>query len=550
MSLRHAWNPGPRTRELSNRLVEWDSQTGSAGEAAFGERLAGLLLEIPYFQDHPDQVRLVDSHGDPTRRSVIAVVRGRGRRALALAGHYDVVSVDNYRELAHLAFKPDELLPALIADLESRPLAAAERRALEDLQSGEFAAGRGMLDMKSGVAAGIAVLEDFAAGADRPGNLILIATPDEERGSRGMRSLRDALPTIAAEFELDIEAGINLDATSDQGDGSEGRAIYRGTIGKALPFALVIGHSSHAGYPFEGISAQLIASEIIRTVEANPALSDRAAGEISPPPICLEAKDLRGGYEVTTPERVWIAFNWLSHNWTAADLLKLFEQAVRTAANSAISAFNQRAGAYAAMLGRTQGTPVGTASLLSVAELRTQVAQIGGADAIARVSAVERAVQGTDDPLAQTRLIVSAMIAEAGVVGPTVVYGFSSLVYPATHVGRAEKNRDFAVVLEAARLAHEQSGGGSIMYREYFTGISDMSFLGHRPSAADAAYIAANTPSPDLVDQPTPDALIFPVVNIGPWGREFHQKLERVHAPYAFVELPTFLREIVRRFLR
>ena len=128
-----------------------------------------------------------------------------------------------------------------------------------------------------------------------------------------MRSLRDALPGIAREFGLDIQAGINLDATSDQGDGEEGRAIYRGTIGKALPFALVIGHSSHAAYPFEGVSAQLIASEIVRAVEANPALCDTGEGEVSPPPICLEAKDLRGGYEVTTPERVWLGFNWLSH---------------------------------------------------------------------------------------------------------------------------------------------------------------------------------------------------------------------------------------------
>ncbi|RUW04533.1 peptidase M20, partial [Mesorhizobium sp. M1A.F.Ca.IN.020.06.1.1] len=138
----------------------------------------------------------------------------------------------------------------------------------------------------------------FAEDPDRQGNLVLVATPDEERGSRGMRSLRDALPAIAAEFGLDIVAGINLDATSDQGDGTEGRAIYRGTIGKALPFGLVIGHSSHASYPFEGISAQLLASEAMKAIEGNPSLCDRSDGEVSPPPICLECKDLRGGYEV------------------------------------------------------------------------------------------------------------------------------------------------------------------------------------------------------------------------------------------------------------
>ncbi|MDR6953626.1 arginine utilization protein RocB [Ancylobacter sp. 3268] len=543
------WNPEARVRELSCRLVEWGSETGSLGEAAFGERLAGLLRDIPYFRERPDQVRLVDSHGDPMTRSVVAIVRGKGMRALAMAGHYDVVSIDNYRDLAPLAFKPDELLGALISDLENRPLKPGERRALEDFKSGEFLPGRGLLDMKSGLAAGIAVLEDFAADPERSGSLVFIATPDEERGSRGMRSLRDALPALAAEFGLDIEAGINLDATSDQGNGEEGRAIYRGTIGKALPFAFIVGQSSHASYPFEGVSAQLIASEIIRSVEANPTLCDTAAGEVSPPPVCLEAKDLRGGYEVTTPERVWVAFNWLSHNWTARDLLGLFKQKVRTGAAVAIQQFNKHVFSYAAMLGATPAAPVAEASLISIEELREQVKHVGGPDAVARVRSVDQGLRGTDDPLAQTRAIVGAMATEAGVTGPAVVYGFSSLVYPSTHLSRVEGNAAFADAIEAARLAHEKAGGCPLKYREYFTGISDMSFFGHSPLDRDSAYVAANTPTEALVDIVRKDALSFPVVNIGPWGREFHQRLERVHTPYAFEELPRFLREVVKRFL-
>ena len=543
------WNPGPRVRELSCRLVEWGSETGSKGEAAFGERLAGLLREIPYFRDRPNQVRLVGSHGNPMTHSVVAIVRGKGTRALAMAGHYDVVSIENYRELAPLAFKPNELLAALTADLESRPLKPGERRALEDFKSGEFLPGRGLLDMKSGIAAGIAVLEEFAADPERAGSLVLIATPDEERGSRGMRSLRDELPALAAEFGLDIAAGINLDATSDQGDGQEGRAIYRGTIGKALPFALIVGQSSHASYPFEGVSAQLIASQITKSVEANPALCDRAAGEISPPPICLEAKDLRGGYEVTTPERVWLAFNWLSHRWTARDLLDLFKQTLSTSAAVAIEQFNRHARSYAAMLDTTPAAPVAEASLISVEELRERVEKIGGPDAVARVRSVDQRLRGADDPLAQTRAIVSAMVTEAGVTGPAIVYGFSSLVYPSTHLSRVERHAGIADAIEGARLAHEKAGGSPLRYREYFTGISDMSFFGHRPSDLDSAYVAANTPAEELVDKVRSDALSFPVVNIGPWGREFHQRLERVHTLYAFEDLPRFLREIVKRFL-
>jgi len=94
MNSRQNWKPGPGVRELSCRLVEWSSETGSLGEAEFGERLAELLGEITYFGDHPNQVRLVDSHGDPTARSVVAIVRGEGTRTLAMAGHYDVVSIE------------------------------------------------------------------------------------------------------------------------------------------------------------------------------------------------------------------------------------------------------------------------------------------------------------------------------------------------------------------------------------------------------------------------------------------------------------------------
>lgn len=73
----------------------------------------------------------------------------------------------------------------------------------------------------------------------------------------------------------------------------------------------MIGCSSHASYPFEGVSAQAMAAGILARLEGNASLADRDDNDISPPPICLEAKDLRDGYEVTTPERFWIAFNWL-----------------------------------------------------------------------------------------------------------------------------------------------------------------------------------------------------------------------------------------------
>lgn len=542
------WRPFERVKEISYRLVSWPSESGTAGEAAFGDRLAGLLREIPYFRDNPQDIAVLDSHGAPMAKNVVAVVRGAGRRALALGGHFDTVETANYLDLRPLACQPDALKAALLSDLESRPLSAAEARALADLRSGDFIPGRGMLDMKSGIAAGIAALERFSEMPDRQGNLLLFATPDEERNSRGMRALRDALPGLMKRWNLDITGGVNLDSTSDQGDGSEGRAIYYGTIGKLLPFAFVLGQSSHASYPFEGVSAHRIAAEIMLAFEANPALCDTGHGEVSPPPICLEAKDLRGGYEVTTPDRVWLAFNWLFHSRAAADLQADFNAIVAAAMDRALSDFGAKAKAYAELTGSGAGTPGSAGRVIPFAELRAEAFRSSGV--AERYAALERELEGNDNPLDVTRRLVTFMAAEARLTGPAVVTGFSSLHYPHSHIDETHAaGRDFAAAIEGARQAIEARHGTSFKRREYFTGISDMSFFGTAGDATGNAVVAENTPASLWVDRPPADALTYPVVNIGPWGREFHQRLERLHAPYAFDIFPKFLMEIVRRVL-
>lgn len=538
-----AWDPVPRVRDLSIRLVGWRSETGTDGEAEFADHLAALLREIPYFSEHPDHVVLVDSHGEPPRRNVVALVRGNGRRTLALAGHFDTAAIDNYRDVADLACRPEELAAALVADLSSRARTEQEERALADLVGGDFVPGRAMLDMKSGLAAGIALLERHAGRSNREGSLLFLATPDEERNSQGMRSLRTALPALARGWDLDIAAAINLDATSDQGDGSEGRAIYRGTIGKLLPFAFVVGEPSHAAYPFDGISTHLIASAIMQRVEANTALCDRGGGEISAPPICLEGRDLRGGYEVTTPERAFLAFNWLYHSWTPGEMLKRFGVEVAEGLGAAAARFEAEASAYAQMTGRQRQGRSREPRVLTFADLGAMAHEAAGVAGQRRLGTLARSLLSLDNPLEKTRRLVEATVAEARLGGPAVVIGFAGLHYPHSHLEASPTDRAFAEAIEAARA------GARVSYREYFLGISDMSFLGQRSEGTDAALVAANTPAPDLVDHPPEDGLRFPAVNIGPWGRDYHQRLERLHAPYAFGDLPRLLDRIVERFL-
>ena len=37
----------------------------------------------------------------------------------------------------------------------------------------------------------------------------------------------------------------------------------------------------------------------------------------------------------------------------------------------------------------------------------------------------------------------------------------------------------------------------------------------------------------------------YPCINIGPWGRDYHHMLERLHVPYAFHTLPMVLLAVI-----
>lgn len=536
-----SFHPADRALDITVTLTRWKSETGTEGEQAFAPRLHALLSEWDYFRAHPDNLRLIPSH-DGTM-NLAALVRGSSddRRTLAMAGHYDTVPVANYRDLADLATEPEPLLDALLADLRSRPLSPQEEKALADFESGDFLPGRGLLDMKAGLAAGLVVLEAFSQREDVSGNLLFLTTPDEERNSRGMRSLRDALPGLARDFGIDIIGGINLDSTSDQGDGTEGRAIYRGTIGKLLPFAYVIGQPSHASYPFEGVSAHMIAAEILRRIECNPALCDSGDGEVSPPPICLEGKDFRGGYDVTTPDAVWLGFNWLFHSWDQQHLFDRFNGLVREGMEWATATLAGHAEAFAALAGGDRAV-IEDGFVIPFAELKARAIAAGGAEFERRFAEKAEALSALGNPLETSRQLTAFVIAEARLAGPAVVTGIAGLHYPPTRLDPAlPDTAAFEAAIEAARQEMLDGDGCAIRYRTIFTGISDMSFFGHRPDAASIAVIAENTADPRMIDRPPADSLQFPVVNIGPWGREYHQRLERAHAPYAFRDLPRFI---------
>jgi arginine utilization protein RocB len=377
--------------------------------------------------------------------------------------------------------------------------------ALADLESGEFLPGRGLLDMKAGLAAGIAAMEAYRGEA----NLLFLAVADEEERSAGARAAVTLLPSVAAEHGLDIALVINLDAISDQGDGASGRVVALGSIGKQLVTAFVTGKEAHACYPQDGANAAYLGAELLTEFELAPELGETSGSEIAAPPTALHAKDLKSGYNVTTPAQCWLYWNTLQHRRPAADVLDISLMLARRAM---------------ARASRKIGRDI---PVMSYAELAARVPQAEMAQIAEQVAVL------TDLDLPERAKRMTAAVWKAsGLSGPAVVMGFGAIPYPAVSLSDA----GLEDVIVKAAAAH---GLASL---RYFPGISDMSFLGE--ASGDLSACAANTPiwGTSFV---MPDSAAYPCINIGPWGRDYHHWLERLHAPYAFDTLPRVLLSVI-----
>ena len=543
-----------RTRDLALLLASRASITGSPGEEAFGPFLADLLRASPAFEGHPEDVRLVDTLDDRRRRKVVfGLLRGRGKKTVLLTGHYDVVGVDGYCRLKDKAFDPAALAPALIAELEGArdesirrglPPNPAETLALDDLRSGVFIAGRGLLDMKAGLAAGIAVLERFAASPEREGNLLFMAVPDEEGSSHGMRSALRILPALLAEWGLETVIAVNMDSAVDQGEGEAARAVFMGSVGKSHPFVLFRGRPTHAGAPFDGVNASLLSAEFARLVESAPAVLGAAPdsdSEPPPPPTVLYHRDLRNYYDVTCPASVFVSLNVLTHDSSPREILARLGDRALEAMLSALGILSRRAAEQA----RRSATPThsrgGSPRVVTWSELAAK-AGISDRDAYEKARA---ALFAAADAVPALAVFVDACVDIAGLEGPLAITGLAPPWYP--RAALAPEDAGIAQLVAETVAVFSRESGVEVALRPFFPGISDMSYLS--PADAPEARIEAGAESPFGLDA-GPSAFRVPAINAGPWGRDYHQRLERLHAAYAFESLPELLWRLATAVLR
>lgn len=511
------------TKRLAIELTQQSSVTNTLGEKAFAKFLWQYVSSWDYFKLNPQQVWLERSLNDPYERySLFALVKGQRRKTIILTGHYDTVSTEHYGNLRPLACEVEKLLEALMQELKT---SGHNLQALQDFASGDFLPGRGIFDMKSGLAVGLAILEAWSRLPEIPANLLFIAVPDEEVASHGMKSVVQQLPEMCNKHNLNLELAINLDVSTEP-------AVFLGSVGKLLPFVLFVGCPSHVGAPFDGVNPVLLASEFTCRIEANSEYGDKKIDPPAPPTV-LYHRDNREYYDVTTPHSVFCAINVLTHQRSPQDVLESLCELAKESLESSLKTLQERAKRNSQTLADYFAKVMTFAELLE----RAKEADPSQAEKILRETSPDA------EEVLRCNDIARALVRLTDIEGPAAIVGFSPPYYSRVEFNHTRDGH----ILEAIKQELEQcrvQGHPIAAVRAFFDGISDMSFFNPVDSLEPQQFVVSQMPVKQAVFA---SSLNCPIINIGPWGRDYHQKLERVHAPYAFEFLPQFLWSVINR---
>ena len=534
---------------LTRQMVAIPSVVNSPGEAEIVSWIYDRLAVQPYYKEHPENLRLIPTVNDNVPRSnLIALVKsGTGKTdTVIMMGHIDTVGVEEFGELRDLAYSPERLEKVLRTE-------GLSEEVQQDLTSGEWMFGRGSVDMKSGVAAQMAVFTRFAANPrELEGNLLLLVTPDEEDMSHGILSALPQLAALAAEEGLNYVAVLNSDYTCARYPGDTGAYVYLGTAGKLLPSFYIIGKETHAGDCFAGLDPNLIAAELTRLIDFNPELCDISFGEVSVPPVSLKQSDLKEVYDVRTPLAAYTYYNFFTHQHTPEDVLQLMIEKGKQTVDNVLEYLNTAYARYCTLSHLPTGKLPWQIEVFSYQDFFRQIAEIRGKPFLEAMET--KAAELLIDPSLDLRKFSVKMIEAVWQwsqrKAPAIITYFSSAYSPRVALDPAAKNiQRLMKSLEDATQKVQGTTKKAIAIRNYYPYISDMSYIGSC-DLAGIDCLTANMPaygSKYLIDPELLSQLNVPVVNIGPFGADAHKVTERVYKPYSFETLPLLLEATIHR---
>lgn len=526
-------------KELLLELVAVKSVSETPGENAVADKLLALLRQDPYFAAHPDHCGAWDG-GDRLGRPVIwGLKKGRGARTLVLSGHYDTVDTASYGALEPLALDPEALRAALLDSAQSDPALAA------DLEDPRWMPGRGVADMKGGLAASLHTLYGYQP---QEANLLFTAVSDEENLSAGARQAVGLYAELAGRFGLDYALAVISEPTERDAPGGAPHPIIHGGAGKILPVVVARGTPEHGSYMLRGInSAHLIAGMVTQT-EYDTAFVSGGGNIYTQPPAVQLMRDMKGGYDVSMPEYTACALNMTFFCQT--DPVALLERLGDNCRAAAAGLAERYDACFDAMVSAGQidaaQRKAHTVPVCTLTELEEQLAEKPGFLAFRHQAKVRcgQMIENGETMQWATICYIREVMSWQGSAQPLMVVGIAPPYYPAVHTDYLGRDIGGVLAAAAARLAEQ---GIATVREEYSPAMMDMSYTSCA-GPDSAGRIMANIPVPRALydmDVEAMAGLAMPTLVIGPARKDIHQIGERVWLPDIETDLPKIYHALI-----
>lgn len=537
---------------LTLELAETPSIVGTKYENDVVRKIYEKFLNMEYFKKYPENLKYVPIKNDPLgRKSVMAMVKGEkgnSKKTVILIGHTDTVGISDYGTLKDYATKPLELVGKL------KEISIPEE-ALKDLESEKYLFGRGIFDMKCGVATLMTIVEAISDDVKNfEGNIVFAAVCDEEGNSGGMLNVVPELVKLMKEEGFEYQALVDTDYMAPRYEGDNSRYIYVGTVGKIMPSFYIVGSEAHGGDPFRGIDPNHISSAILEEIDFNMKYADEAEGEVTVPPISLRQQDLKPEYSVQTARTSYLYFNFGTHSSTPDEILEKVKEGAKLAFQKVIDALNTEYEKYCKANNFPFEKLPWEARVMSYEELYNKVKEEKGEELDKALDELSKKL--LDDENVDERLYALKMVETVHSMwsdkNPVVIAYYSPPYYPHIYV-KGESPLEKKLLNVVNEVIEETETDYDIKMKKFYPYISDLSYAAAPREENAIGSLKNNMPGfGTKYNLPIEEMqkLNLPVVNIGPFGKDAHKFTERLEKDYSFNVAPKLVYQTIVKLLK
>ena len=534
---------------LTKWLVSIPSVAHAKGPSLINQAIYEGLREFPYFKNHPEHLSLiphVDANFDDedlpprhTKSSVVALVKSLEEVSdtLVLLCDTDTSSPYHYGMFKGSSTSCDDLA------LKLRQLAeqgAVSSKIEEILKSDSGLFGLGILESKCATGAMIAVLKELSDNYVHLNlNILFVCTCESSIQHRGIKQCIPFIEQLCHNENLALRLAVNAKPNTPVNRQDRGLHLYSGSYGKIEPSFYIIGSSATAFRPYDGFSASIIASELIRELELNPKLTQRLHHKPLVPTFdSLRVKEFGKDF---SPDGMQVSFSLPLLDLNLGDLLEILKEVAATAIEHAAELVDHRESSYAQLMHEDFIPEAKDAEVISFSDLVERARHNFSGNLDKALSGMVQKCRHEGLSLHQASITIIERLNEiARLPRPSIViYYTDNYVPPMSLEPSASKDRELFMLLEGLLARMHGSSPFNPTLVPYYAP-TDGNFL--RPVGHEAAFNTLNEECPVRAQELT--TLNVPTITIGIQGDDLTQLTEHVTRDMCEY-LPKFLLNLV-----